>query len=52
MRPITRITLICLFVVLAAAAIYQAVIASRDRGPFPGPVPGTPFPSVSVAPAS
>jgi hypothetical protein len=45
-RRFTLITIICLVVLLAAAAVAQLVIASADREPYPGPVPGTPFPSV------
>jgi len=48
-RRFTLITLVCLFALLVAAATYQIIIASRDRGPYRGPVPGTPFP-VSVTP--
>jgi hypothetical protein len=43
-RPFTRITLIVLFSLLTAAAVYQIVLASRDVGPYPGPVTGTPLP--------
>ena len=37
MRRGTLITLIALAVILAGAAIYQIVLASRDQGPLPGP---------------
>ncbi len=50
MRRFTLITLICLFLLLAGAAIYQLVLASKDGERFPGPQVGTPFPSASVAP--
>ncbi|HEY7660537.1 MAG TPA: hypothetical protein VIC58_08055 [Actinomycetota bacterium] len=46
MRRFTLITLIVLVVLLAGAAIYQLVLATGDREPFPGPVPGTPLPSL------
>jgi len=50
MRRFTLITLIVLFVLLAAAGIFQAIIAAGNRGPFQGPVPGTPLPATSVTP--
>jgi len=49
-RRVTLITLVCLFLLLAAAAVWQMLIATRDRGPYPGPVPGTPYPSLSRTP--
>ncbi|MGQ0670809.1 MAG: hypothetical protein ACT4PO_14260 [Actinomycetota bacterium] len=52
MRRFTLITLIFLLVLLSAAAIYQLVIASRDRGALPGPVSGTPFPTAAISPTS
>jgi hypothetical protein len=48
-RRWTFITIIALFVLLALAAAYQLLIASRDSGPLPGPVPGTPLPARSVS---
>ncbi len=48
MRRFTLITIICLLALLAAAAIYQIVLASRNHKPYPGPVSGTPFPSTTV----
>ncbi len=50
MRRFTLIVIICLFLVIGAAAIAQIVIASRNHDPYPGPVPGTPFPTASAAP--
>ncbi|MEX2203513.1 MAG: hypothetical protein WD965_05450 [Actinomycetota bacterium] len=47
MRRFTLITIIVLFVLLGAAAIYQLVLANRNDERFPGPVPGTPLPSPS-----
>lgn len=44
MRRFTLITIICLVVLLAGAAVAQLVIAGTDREPYPGPVPGTPYP--------
>ncbi|HEY3023228.1 MAG TPA: hypothetical protein VGK11_06315 [Actinomycetota bacterium] len=44
MRRFTLITIICLVVLLAGAAVAQLVIAGADREPYPGPVPGTPYP--------
>jgi hypothetical protein len=43
-RRFTLITIICLVVLLAGAAVVQLVIAGGDREPYPGPVPGTPYP--------
>ena len=36
--------MIALFALLLGAAVVQFVIASGDRAPYPGPVPGTPLP--------
>jgi hypothetical protein len=47
-RRFTLITIICLVVLLAAAAVVQLVIATGDRDPYPGPVPGTPYPVAST----
>jgi hypothetical protein len=46
-RRFTLITLIVLFVLLLAAALYQLTLANRDTGPFPGPVEGTPLPTAA-----
>jgi hypothetical protein len=43
-RRFTLITIICLVVLLAGAAVAQLVVAGGDREPYPGPVPGTPYP--------
>jgi hypothetical protein len=43
-RRFTLITIICLVVLLAGAAVAQLLIAGADREPYPGPVPGTPYP--------
>ncbi|MEX2275696.1 MAG: hypothetical protein WEA10_09090 [Actinomycetota bacterium] len=48
MRRATFITLIVLFVVLAAAAISQIVIASGDRAPLPGPREPGDLPTVTA----
>lgn len=48
MRPFTKVTLLALFLLLLAAAIAQFTMSPPER-PYPGPVPGTPFP---VSPAS
>lgn len=48
MRPFTKLTLLALFLLLLVAAIAQFTMSPPER-PYPGPVPGTPFP---VAPAS
>jgi hypothetical protein len=49
-RRSTLVTIICLFVLLAGAAVWQLVIAGRDQPLYPGPVPGTPFPTLSATP--
>jgi hypothetical protein len=49
-RRWTLITLVCLFLMLAGAAVYQLVLAGRDVERYPGPVEGTPFPTSSAAP--
>jgi hypothetical protein len=36
-----------LLALLVAAAWFQVSIAAGDRDPYPGPVPGTPFPTAS-----
>jgi hypothetical protein len=46
-RRFTFITIVVLFVLIAGAAVYQIVIAGGDRAPYPGPVPGTPLPSIA-----
>ena len=48
MRRVTLITLIVLFVLLLAAAVYQLMLANRDAGPFRGPVEGTPLPTAAT----
>lgn len=50
MRRWTFITLVVLFLVIVAAAAFQIALASRDQGPFPGPVSGTPLPPIETAP--
>jgi hypothetical protein len=40
---------ICLFVLIGIAAVYQMIIASGDQR-FPGPAPGTPFPTSAITP--
>jgi hypothetical protein len=45
----TLITVICLFVLIGVAAVYQMTIASGDRR-YPGPNPGTPLPTSVVTP--
>jgi hypothetical protein len=49
-RRFTLITIICLFALLAVAAVAQLVIAGRNRPEYPGPVPGTPYPSRPATP--
>ena len=50
MRRFTLITIVVLFVLIAGAAVYQIVIANENRAPFPGPVSGTPLPSIAPSP--
>ena len=49
-RRWTLITLVCLFLVLTGAAVYQLVLAGRDVERFPGPAEGTPYPTRTAAP--
>jgi hypothetical protein len=44
------IAIICLFVLIGAAAIYQMTLASRDGRRFPGPNLDTPFPTTVITP--
>jgi hypothetical protein len=48
-RRFTLITIIVLFALIVAAAVYQLVLAGSDRPRFPGPVPGTPLPTAPAA---
>jgi hypothetical protein len=45
-RRFTLITIIVLFALIAAAAVYQFTLAGRDRPRYPGPVDGTPLPAL------
>lgn len=47
MRRFTLITIVCLFLLLGGAAAYQLILANRGQERFPGPVPGTPVPSIT-----
>jgi hypothetical protein len=49
-RRATLITIICLFVLIGVAAVYQMVLASSDRPRYPGPNVYTPFPTSVVTP--
>jgi hypothetical protein len=46
-RRFTLITLLVLFVALAATAVFQLLLAGGEGPRYPGPVPGTPVPTVS-----
>jgi len=46
-RRATFITIVVLFVLIGAAAIYQVVIASGDTPPLPGPTSPGQLPSRS-----
>jgi hypothetical protein len=50
MRRFTLITIVVLFALIIGAAFYQIALANRDQAPFPGPVEGTPLPSVDSTP--
>ncbi len=50
MRRFTLITLICLSLLLAGAAVYQLALANRDVERFPGPEVDVPTPTATVAP--
>lgn len=49
MRPVTKLTLLALFLLLLAAAVVQFTMDPPER-PYPGPVPGTPLPTAPVSP--
>jgi hypothetical protein len=49
-RRATLVTIICLFVLIGVAAVYQMVLASNDGPTYPGPNLTTPFPSVVTSP--
>jgi hypothetical protein len=49
-RPFTKLTLVVLFSLIVVAAIAQLMIARQDRGPYPGPVSGTPLPTSVLSP--
>jgi hypothetical protein len=49
-RRATLVTIICLFVLIGIAAVYQMVLASSDSPTYPGPNLQTPFPSVVASP--
>lgn len=49
MRPATRLTLIVLFALLLATALYQLTIGGPDSADYPGPVPGTPLPTTTTS---
>jgi len=49
-RPFTKLAIACLLGLIVAGAVYQLVLANRDHARYPGPVPGTPFPSISRTP--
>ena len=49
MRRFTLITIIVLFGLIVAAAIYQLMLAGKDTPRYPGPVKGTPYPTPSAS---
>lgn len=50
MRRWTLITLVCLFVLLTGAAVYQLALAGRETERFPGPTEETPLPTLTQSP--
>jgi len=51
-RRFTLITIVVLFALIVAAAVYQLMLAGSDAPRYPGPQPGTPLPSASVTVAT
>jgi len=49
-RRFTLVTIVVLFALIIAAAVYQIALANRDQAPFPGPVEGTPLPTFAPSP--
>jgi hypothetical protein len=49
-RRFTLITIVVLFGLIAAAAVYQLALATRDQPRYPGPGPGTPLPTTTERP--
>jgi hypothetical protein len=49
-RPFTKLAIACLLGLIVAAAVYQLLLANQNHERYPGPVPGTPFPSISTTP--
>jgi hypothetical protein len=49
-RRFTLVTIVCLFLLLAGATVYQLILANRDQVRFPGPAPGTPVPTITPNP--
>jgi hypothetical protein len=49
-RPFTKLILVTLFSLIVVAAVAQLVLARGGHEPYPGPVPGTPWPTVTVSP--
>jgi len=48
-RPFTKVTIVVLFVLIAIAAIVQFTISEPEQR-YPGPVSGTPLPTLSPTP--
>jgi hypothetical protein len=49
-RPFTKLAIGCLLGLILAAAAFQLLLANRDQERYPGPAPGTPYPSVDTTP--
>lgn len=47
MRRFTFIAILVLFALIIGAGIYQVALAGRDQARYPGPVEGTPLPTVA-----
>jgi hypothetical protein len=48
-RPFTKVTIVVLFVLIVIAAIVQFTIGEPEQR-YPGPVSGTPLPTLSPTP--
>jgi hypothetical protein len=49
-RKGTLVVVVLLFLLIGGAAVYQLMLAGRGRERFPGPVPGTPYPTSIASP--
>jgi len=49
-RRFTLVAIVCLLILIGVAAVVQLAIAGRDQPRYPGPVPGTPYPTAAAPP--